>query len=200
MKPMFSIIIPTHNGEKCLGKCLDSVFSQTYRNFEVLVIADACTDNTIEVAKNYDVRLFEVNYERDGLTRNVGLDHAQGEWILFLDHDDWWLHEYVLVLLKEQIDSMPYADEIYFSFIWKGNGYKTQSQFNQFIAVWCKCWKKSFIGDTRFTNTIGWSDAEFHRDMESKKGIRVYWDNPLYYYNYMYEDSINDKYAKGLIK
>lgn len=198
MKPMFSIVIPTHNGEKCLGKCLDSVFSQNYRNFEVLVIADACTDNTVEVAKNYDVKLFEVNFKRDGLTRNVGLDNAQGDWILFLDHDDWWLHEYVLDLIHDKIVIYPQMDILFFSFIWKGVGYKSQNSQLSYIAVWNKCWRRSFIGDTRFTDRENWSDADFNADMANKRGKVVYWDNPLYYYNFMYKDSINDRYARGL--
>lgn len=198
MKPMFSIIIPSHNGEECLARCLDSVECQKYRNYEVLVIADACTDKTVEIAKKYNVKLFEVDFKRDGLARNVGLDNAKGDWVLFLDHDDWWLHEYVLDLIVNQIMINPNMDILYFSFIWKDNGYMSQSVRQNYIAVWNKCWRRAFIGDTRFTDRPNWSDAEFNCDMSNKRGNVVYWDNPLYYYNYMYKDSINDRYARGL--
>ena len=126
MNPMFSIIIPCHNGEGCIAKCLDSVYSQVYKNQEVIVVCDACTDKTVEIVRKYPgIRMFEVDFHRDGLTRNVGLDHAQGEWVLFLDHDDWWLHEYVMQMLADEI-SRKWVDDIdviMFGFIWKGRNY-----------------------------------------------------------------------------
>ena len=201
MKPMFSIIIPSHNGEGCLAECLDSVECQTYRNFETIVVCDACTDNTAGIARKYGLRkVYEVDYERDGLTRNVGLDHADGEFILFLDHDDWWLHEYVLSLMCEQISEHPALDMLYFSFIWKGTGYCRQTPDRSYIAVWNKLWRREFIGKTRFTDVPYWSDTYFDMAMKQKQGMRVYWDHPVYYYNYLYPNSINAKYAAGEIQ
>lgn len=197
-KPKFSIIIPSHNGEKCLGRCLDSVITQTILDYEILVIADACTDKTVEVAKKYPVKLFEVDFKRDGLTRNVGLDNACGDWILFLDHDDWWLHEYVLSLLNIQTIKHPDMDVLYFSFIWSGMGYYRQTTEHNYIAVWNKMYKRSFIGDTRFTDIPNWSDKDFTEALNNKIGNRLFWDMPMYYYNYLYEGSINARYAAGL--
>lgn len=198
MNPMFSIIIPCHNGEGCIAKCLDSVYSQVYKNQEVIVVCDACTDKTVEIVRKYPgIRMFEVDFHRDGLTRNVGLDHAQGEWVLFLDHDDWWLHEYVTTQLKDMTVKYPLMDLLYFSFIWKGAGYMSQSATGSFIAVWNKMWRKSFIGDTRFSDIKNWSDKDFNQAMNKKVGNRVFWDMPMYYYNFMYEGSINQRYAMG---
>lgn len=200
MNPKYSIIIPSHNGEKCLGKCLDSVVSQKFYNYEILVIADACTDKTVEVAEKYPVKLFEVDFKRDGLTRNVGLDNASGDWVLFLDHDDWWLHEYVLNQLDKQTYTHPEMDILYFSFIWKGMGYYRQTTENNYIAVWNKMYKRSFIGDTRFSDIPNWSDTDFTDALNKKIGNRLFWDMPMYYYNYLYEGSINAQYAKGEIQ
>ena len=86
---------------------------------------------------------------------------------------------------------------MYFSFIWKGNGYKRQTDNLHYIAVWNKLWRRNFIGNTRFTDRPNWSDADFDRMMEQKHGERVYADLLVYYYNYMYKDSINDRYARG---
>ena len=201
MKPTFSIIIPAHNGEQCLPKCLDSVFGQHYRNFEIIVICDACTDRTADIAREYPIdQVYEVNFKRDGLTRNVGLDHAAADWVLFLDCDDWWMHEYVLDQLIEQIHQNPGMDCLYFSFIWKGVGYRSQSADHHYVAVWNKLWRRSFIGETRFTDIPYWSDASFDAVMSRKPGNRIYWDNPLYYYNFMNPGSINDLYARGEIR
>ena len=195
MKPKYSIIIPAHNSEPYIRKCLDSVISQWYRNYELIVICDRCEDNTEQIAKSYRAMTIPVDYGRDGLARNKGLDVAQGEFILFLDSDDWWMHEFVL----EQIDSRmtPFVDMLYFSFIWKGRGYCVQSPERTYIAVWNKCWRKDFIGTTRFTERKNWSDEDFNRMMSYKNGNRVYWDMPMYYYNFMREGSINWLAANG---
>ena len=121
MLPKYSIIIPAHNAEDCLGRCLDSVVSQKYRNWELLVVCDACTDKTADVVRKYGEKPIIVDHQRDGLARNAGLDAARGEWVLFLDADDWWLHEYVLTQLDNTLN--PAWDILFFSFIWKGHIY-----------------------------------------------------------------------------
>ena len=67
MLPKYSIIIPAHNAEDCLGRCLDSVVSQKYRNWELLVVCDACTDGTADVVRKYGEKPIIVNHQRDGL-------------------------------------------------------------------------------------------------------------------------------------
>ena len=91
----FSVIIPAHNSEKFINKALDSIKNQTFRDFELIVVCDRCTDNTKAIAESYGAKTIDVDFGRDGLTRNAGLDIAQGEYILFLDHDDLYMHEFV---------------------------------------------------------------------------------------------------------
>ena len=95
----FSVIIPAHNAAGHIRKALDSVRSQTFRDYELIVVCDSCTDGTQQIAREYGARTETVEYHADGMTRNRGLELAQGEWILFMDDDDWWLHEYVLEML-----------------------------------------------------------------------------------------------------
>ena len=90
MDKKFSIIIPNYNKEEYVEETLDSIFNQTYKNFEVIVIDDASSDNSIEKIKNYDVKLFHTNRKMAGGARNVGLDNATGDYILFLDSDDYF--------------------------------------------------------------------------------------------------------------
>ena len=97
----FSIIIPAHNAAEHIQNALDSVTEQTFTDYELIVICDSCTDNTEQIAKEYGAITEKVAYHCDGPTRSRGLDIAKGDWILFMDDDDWWLHEYVL----EQINS-----------------------------------------------------------------------------------------------
>ena len=195
MLPKYSIIIPAHNAEDCLGRCLDSVVSQKYRNWELLVVCDACTDGTADVVRKYGEKPIIVNHQRDGLARNAGLDAVRGEWVLFLDADDWWLHEYVLTQLDNVLN--PAWDILFFSFIWKGQGYFSQDWDRHYVAVWNKCWRREFIGNTRFNDVYGVSDMYFDRAMMAKKPKCAYWDMPFYYYNYLYEGSINWKRVMG---
>ena len=87
--PKFSIIIPVYNVEKYIKKCLDSVFSQSYKDYEVIVVNDGSTDKSMDIAKEYNVKI--INQKNAGLsiTRNNGLQIANGEYISFIDSDDW---------------------------------------------------------------------------------------------------------------
>ena len=181
----FSIIIPAYNAENHIEKALESIKQQTFQDYELIVVCDSCTDRTEEIAKSYGATTYAVNFGLDGLTRNVGIDHAVGERLLFMDDDDWWLHEYVLEQLAERVGD---EDVLRFSFIWKGVKY---ARCDNYIAVWNKCWRRSFVGDTRFSDKKYWSDVDFHNAMMAKNPYILDWDMPMYYYNYMREGSIS---------
>lgn len=189
----FSIIIPAHNAENHIRKALDSIVKQTFRDFEIIVVCDACTDNTKQVAQEYYAKTLEVNYHRDGLTRNAGLDIANGEFVLFMDDDDWWLHEFVLEQIDKKLKQNPDCDLLCFSFIWKGVIYAepTSNMGQLYPSVWNKCWRRSFIGNTRFPGVYSVSDFHFHNEMMKKQHKQVIWDMPMYYYNYLRPGSIS---------
>lgn len=199
MKPRYSIIIPAYNAEGHIRKALDSVISQTFKDYELIVVCDSCNDHTEEIARQYGAKVIPVQYHNDGLSRSRGLDEAKGEWVLFMDDDDWWLHEYVLWQIDEKLKSISdNTDVLCFSFIFKGVCYASPrgNRGRHWIAVWNKCWKREKIENTRFPNVKMCSDRYFHEAM-FKKGLNVYeWDMPLYYYNYLRQGSqtANDKH------
>jgi glycosyltransferase involved in cell wall biosynthesis len=89
--PKVSVAIPVYNGADLVGKALDSVYSQTFRGFEVIVVDDGSTDDSAEVVSSYpNVRLIRQSNHGIGYTRQRLVEEAQGEWIAFLDHDDYW--------------------------------------------------------------------------------------------------------------
>ena len=187
----FSIIIPAYNSAAFIHKALDSVRMQVFKDYELIVICDSCTDGTETIAASYGARVETVSYHCDGPTRSKGIDIAQGEYILFMDDDDWWLHEYVLTQIDEKLKQENEPDILCFSFIFKGWMYAkpTRPDGGYWIATWCKAWKRKSIGTTRFPNVPMKSDVSFHRAMFSK-GLRVVdWDMPMYYYNWMRKDS-----------
>ncbi len=92
--PKISIIVPMYNVEKFLCKCLDSIVAQTYKDLDIILIDDGSTDNSYQIAKEYadnDERIRLIHQENKGLvtTRNIGISLAKGEWIGFVDSDDW---------------------------------------------------------------------------------------------------------------
>ena len=94
MEPKISVIIPVYNVEKYLEKCIKSVISQEYKNLEIILVNDGSTDKSGEICDNYkliDDRIKVMHKKNGGLSdaRNCGLDNARGEYIAFLDSDDW---------------------------------------------------------------------------------------------------------------
>lgn len=90
--PKVSIILPCYNVEKYIAKSIESVLSQTFQNFELLIINDGTPDNSMEIARGYkDPRIKIFDKENGGLSdaRNYGIERAQGEYIYFMDSDDW---------------------------------------------------------------------------------------------------------------
>lgn len=198
-QPRFSVIVPAHNAAKFIRKGLDSIRHQTFENYELIIICDACEDNTVEIAREYSDIVIEVNNKRLGPTWNTGLDIAQGEWILFMDDDDWFLHEYVFQLIDSEVGKEN-EDVLLLSFIWKNEGYTTQSVDHYWNAVWCKVWRREFVGDTRADETISVAvDKSFTDRVMSKHPALRAKDIPIYYYNYMRKGSITWLDKRGRI-
>lgn len=93
--PKVSIILPIYNVEKYLGKCLETVTNQTLKDIEIICVIDKSPDNSIEICKRFqrhDTRIIIIDKpinEGLGLTRNAGIEVAKGEFIAFLDSDDY---------------------------------------------------------------------------------------------------------------
>jgi glycosyltransferase involved in cell wall biosynthesis len=86
-RPIISVIIPAHNEEKYLGETLRALRQQTYRYFEVLVVANGCVDRTVEVARAHADKVIELPDRALGKARNTGAAKARGELLVFLDAD-----------------------------------------------------------------------------------------------------------------
>lgn len=107
ISPKISVIIPVYNVEKYLRKCLDTIILQTYTNLEIICINDGSTDSSEQILNEYeqnDSRVIVVNQENSGQSaaRNKGLEIATGDYISFIDSDDW----VSLSLYQKFIDSL----------------------------------------------------------------------------------------------
>ena len=95
--PFFSVVIPTYNCAKLLERALSSVLTQTFQDFEIIVVDNSSTDDTHQVLKaKDDPRMSVVGVQNHGniaYSRNIGIHRSKGDWIAFLDSDDAWLPE-----------------------------------------------------------------------------------------------------------
>ena len=110
--PAVSIIVPIFNTEQYLSRCLDSIESQTFNDWECILINDGSTDKSENICNEYankDSRFKVINQKNSGVSaaRNAGLDVAKGEWIGFVDSDDWISLICTSFFTKTQKTTMP---------------------------------------------------------------------------------------------
>lgn len=102
-----SIIIPVYNTEKFINRCIDSILAQTFTNFELLIIDDGSKDGSGRICDGYaanDIRVRVFHKENGGVSsaRNLGLEYARNEWIMFVDSDDWLPQNSLEILIQGQ--------------------------------------------------------------------------------------------------
>ena len=107
-----SVIIPVYNTEKYLKECVESVLAQTYHNLEILLINDGATDSSPQICESYakqDARIKLIHKENGGLsdTRNTGIKQCSGDYVLFLDSDDYWDDPKMVEKLANQMQQYP---------------------------------------------------------------------------------------------
>lgn len=110
MLPLVSVIVPAYNVEQYILQCLESLRKQAYSNVEVVVVNDGSKDRTPEIAKEYveaHPNFIFVHQENQGsgVARNTGIQHAKGDFLAFVDPDDWVDEDYVDRLVKAQLES-----------------------------------------------------------------------------------------------
>lgn len=116
IRPKVSIIVPVYNASEYLSRCIESILNQGDPSFELIIVDDGSTDTSLAIARHYeqiDSRILVIHQTNSGASaaRNAGLDCAEGDWILFVDADDWILPN-SLACITESPDS----DLIFFGF------------------------------------------------------------------------------------
>ena len=110
MDSLISVIVPIYNVEKYLQKCVDSIINQTYKNLEIILVDDGSPDNCPKMCDDYaekDSRIKVVHKENGGLSdaRNVGMEVATGEYVSFIDSDDYISLDFYETLLETIVDN-----------------------------------------------------------------------------------------------
>lgn len=201
-----SIIVPCYNIEKYLPRCIESILSQTYRNLEVILVSDGSTDGTNEIIKKYaekDLRVVPIFKENSGVssTRNKGLSVATGDYIGFVDGDDYIEPEMYETLLKNAIENDADISHCGYQMIFPSrvdyyyNTHKKVIQENKngiidlivgdYIepGIWNKLYKSEILNGIRMPINIKINEDvlfNFYAFVNSKKS--VYEDIPFYHH------------------
>ncbi len=183
MNSKFSIIIPVYNVEKYISKCLDSILNQTFEDFEVICINSNSPDNSMEILSEYameDKRIKIICQEDNGpgAARNLGLAHAKGEFISFVDGDDWIepkMYELIINNMSEEIDIINFSANMVFPDGAKINSLKEWYYFvkyegrcnidynimkNTTVNIWDKVYRNSIIkkNNINFASNIKYAE------------------------------------------
>ncbi len=98
-----TVIIPTYNRKKTIKRCINSIISQTIQPYEIIVVDDGSTDNTLEIVNEfmYNIKVIKQNHRGAQAARNLGILNARGDYIAFLDSDDEWLPQMLETSINE---------------------------------------------------------------------------------------------------
>ena len=179
--PMISVIIPVYNVEKYIVRCVDSILSQSYTNFELIIVDDESPDHSISLIKNkfQDERIKILHKKNGGLSdaRNFGLDHSKGDYVWFVDSDDYINDKDALSILEKTITKYSHSleiiifnAEVIYDYSDRENsiienvkentgllsGFEYIEKTKTFpYNAWTQCYKREFLLDNNFKFPVG---------------------------------------------
>lgn len=186
IKGLVNVIIPVYNTEKYLAKCVDSIRSQTYKNIKILLVDDGSTDSCVQICRKYvqsdnRIKLIQQVHEGASCARNKGIEASEGEYVMFVDADD-FLPDHSVIKNMVNAAEKTGSDIICGNYVRlmdsrlieaNRHGYDEQTditkrnfRFHGFFSggilsyVWCKLYRKQFLND----NQIRFADYRYAED------------------------------------
>ncbi len=220
MQSKISIIIPLYNSEKYIRSCIDSVLGQTFADWELILCDDGSTDSTLQIINEYcksykNISLYQNAHKGPGWERNFGLRKAKGEYIAFMDHDDWvepiWLETLYNSLVTNNADvsycsNADYYDETgklrNYSFSKKLLGFSVlteQEKCGDLCNVYFAPWRRLIKKEVVINNDIRFAEGDFKFDdvLFTQELIEctssVFITNEILYYHRIFDESITGK-------
>lgn len=204
MNPLISVIVPVYNVEKYLDRCVKSIINQTYSNLEIILVDDGSSDNSPKICDEYaktDDRIKVIHKENGGVcsARNIGLEHCKGEYVGFVDSDDWLaptMYENLLPLcsgdgiIATTSASMVTKDGVVALNRAFSNELVSTNEFVRRIlcrkdgcAVWSRLFPRDVIGDSRFNEERLNEEILFWLSILDRiKGVKYTSDIGYYYF------------------
>lgn len=210
--PKVSVIVPVYNTEKYLERCIDSIISQSFKDFELILINDGSKDKSLSIMKEHArkdkrIRVFDQNNKGPAITRNFGINQAKAKYVMFIDSDDYiddnYIQDYYNVISKEDLDIViggykrVVEKKVTFTLQLK------QGEFSKYIITGpvCRIIRKQFLTNNKieFLDTNSSEDVYFNLMIYNKtKKIKII-DNIGY--NYFYnKNSLSNTAHKGFKK
>lgn len=187
----FSVIIPCYHSEDFIEKAIRSVQEQSFKNYELLVMCEKDDYASIGAVRRCGVEPIIDDYGSSGAARNAGIEKAEGAYILFLDSDDWYLHQECFSML-DQFTRLA-VDILSFGFIFGIHGFTPVCGNNgaMYPNVWSRVWRKAFLdrNNIRFPNTSRDEDVVFCQKAFGVESAHRMTDIPFIYYTYPREGS-----------
>ncbi len=221
--PLISIIIPFYNGESYLERCLDSVVNQTYSNLEIILINDGSTDKSLEICERYlknDSRIKIISKKHGGvaMARNAGLDAVTGEYIGFVDSDDYIDENMYMELFNALIHNncdvatcnfyRVYGEEYFVdhTFPYKNVILNREDAIKSILLdkelkvyLWTKLFSKKVFENVRFPDGREYEDADVSvKTLENVDSVIFL--NKFFYYYINRIDSIDNSYDEKNVK
>lgn len=218
---LVSVIVPVYKVEKELTRCLDSILSQTYKNLEILIVDDGSPDRCPQICDTYakkDHRIKVFHKENGGLSsaRNYAIERASGDYIAFIDSDDWVEDNFIELLLNNLLKEQADLSIVGYIFAWDsgkvqgntiGNEYEVmnteqairelfiQKKFQCMVCT--KLYKKELFNQVRFPEGKLFEDIAIGLDI-FKQCHKVVFDGQQKYYYFQRADSIfNSRFDKN---
>ena len=218
---MISVVIPVYNVEKYLRQCLDSVIYQTYQDLEILIVDDGSTDNSGAICDEYsaDSRVKVFHTDNHGLSsaRNYALDRLQGDYIAFLDSDDWLEQnamEY-LYSIAQRNNADIVVCEFYQEYV--GKTVKPEGAYGEFVVcqnnmldamivdrkltedAWNKLYRADIFKGTRYPDNRVFEDKATTYKLLQKATVLAYTPEPLVHYRNRNNSISNNHSLKSLV-
>ncbi|MBO3143425.1 glycosyltransferase [Dermatophilus congolensis] len=190
--PVISVILPVHNMTPWVARSVASVLDQDYPNIDLVVVADACTDSTVEITRELGVEPLIINEKSLGAARNAGMNVAIGDYFLFLDGDDYFIGRDAIRSISEALQQDLKTDVLHFDFEWgRGRRYRPIPITDRAVdnpggvvpMVWCRAWRAEVARDIRFIRGLH-EDNDFVNRMLSMSISHNYLPKMVYFYEY----------------
>lgn len=169
----FSVVIPNYNNGEWIGKTLESIINQTFKDYEIIVIDDMSTDNSIDIIKKYlrdsDTLIINESKRYNGGSRNEGILRAKGEYIICIDSDDWFIDNKVFEDINKKLNGedvlfigyIAHKEDLDLSMNIKFKDYD-EALRNIICAIWTKVIKASLLKETLFPEGTLFEDRIQH--------------------------------------
>ena len=206
-----SIIVPVYKVEEYLGECVDSLLSQTIDDYEIILVDDGSPDNSGKIADEYAaenpdmIRVLHIDNGGQGRARNFALDIAKGDFVGFVDSDDWVTHDMYEKLYTRAVDTG--ADVVVCDFMerfadGRENVLPASIQDNWLGSAGSSCnkiFRRSLVGELRFPVGLWYEDFYFSAVMLLRSKHTEFISEPLYIYRRGQESTMhNNNAAKNL--